>query len=131
MMQTSGIRRHAARALLSALICVSSTSCSVVYDGPFEQVSGNPIDVEQLRSLESEHADIDRVIGRLGPPSDRRANAGNDVLIYRSVQARMSKEETMGITISSSTQEVIQTWELEFERGSLARTRSSSRIVDH
>ena len=127
----SRIRRIIPLVVRALLIPAAITlqSCAV-HDGPFEQVSGRQADTEVLHKLEAEHANMTRVIEALGPPSDRRRSGDKVILVYKSVRVRTSKEEVVGVTVASSGQQFIQTWELEFEGDALVRTRPFSEIID-
>jgi hypothetical protein len=103
----------------------------VVYDGPFEQVSGKVVDADLLRRLEAEHASIPRAIDALGLPAERKDAGDRTILVYKSVRRRVSKENVAGVPASQSAQQFTQAWELEFDNGALARTRASSNIADY
>ncbi len=119
-----------AKRLLALLATVWTVSSCVVNDGPFEQASGKPIDPQVLSALERNKASIRDVIDALGSPVERRTNPGGTVLVYKSVRARTSKESVASVTVSGSTQEFTEIWELEFVDDKLIRTRTSNKVSE-
>jgi len=114
--------------LFLGIACVVS-SCAVA-DGPFEQVSGHPIDAHILQDLKRRKASISNVVEILGPPLDQRTSGRNTVLVYKSTRARTSHENVADVTISESTQKFMENWELEFLDGALIQTRVTSQVVE-
>lgn len=117
--------------IIPLALCVgwTLTSC-VVRDGPFETVIGNRLDKATLARLEMQSATVTEVIAAFGPPADEVHLSGSQVLVYRSVRERKSRESIGGFEISESSQRFIEVWELKFKDGKLYESQLSSRVEE-
>src|SRR5687768_3068238 len=116
------------RLAITTLLCVAFGGCAVS-DGPFEQVSGRPMDYEAIDQLAVKKATLSEVLAALGTPTLRETSLdGSEVLQYFSVKQRTSSKKTFGIRHGHSAQIMEERVSLIFKQGVLLETSKQSEV---
>lgn len=79
-------------------------------------VSGPAIDEETLGVLKASRSTESEVRGRFGDPSTVERSANRLTYVYRVIKRRTSTERSL-LGSATTTQELIETWRLNFEDG--------------